>query len=461
MTIRQTLLELLESSSDKKFLFLGREGTFTQDEIARYLKRYHITATSEYEERVVGVVEHHSLNPLEEDISCMAYEQGIPLFKLHDFEKLLSSKINDDELLMALKLGNDQTRILRLLGNESLSDTLFVKLLMMYAWHEEEEDDRDDRNVIMYTLRRFIAIKPNEEDLLYSSLTLKRLARETDNPRLLEALIRFPNFTFLQKGKSKITLRESIATNPHVDKALIDRLLSLRNAGVDMYLAANTATPLEVLGKYAHRDAEEINQSLASNPRINEALFTALLDKSETVIQLLLWYQPVTLQRYRQIEKQIKNEMLFAYLGDNETIDTEVVDILLDSHNQALLVNMAGNDTLGETALERIFSRKIEETYQHLAINKATPVHLLETLYTKHGDNKDILIALAYNISTPTEILKVLYERDEFEITKGIASNASVPLEILNVLKIDTRLRNELTANKTFVASITQKLGLQ
>jgi len=30
----------------------------------------------------------------------------------------------------------------------------------------------------------------------------------------------------------------------------------------------------------------------------------------------------------------------------------------------------------------------------------------------------------------------------------------------LNILKIDTRLRNELTANQTFVASITQKLGL-
>jgi len=346
---KQTLPELLASSADKKFLFLGREGTFTQDEIARFLKRYHITATSEYEEGVVGVVEHHSLNPLEEDISCMAYDQGIPLFKLHNFEKLLSSQINDDELLMALKLGNDQARILRLLGNESLSDTLFVKLLMMYAWHEEEEDDRDDRDVIMYTLRRFIAIKPNEEDLLYSSLTLKRLAREADNPRLLEALIRFPNFTFLQKGKSKITLRESIATNPHVDKELIERLISLRDAGVDMYLAANTSTPLDVLEKYAQRDEEEINQSLASNPRINEALFTALLGKkSETVVQLLLWYQPVTLNRYRQIEKQMKNEILFAYLGDNETIDTAVVDILLDSHNQSLLVNVQRSVNIAE-----------------------------------------------------------------------------------------------------------------
>ena len=50
MTTKQTLPELLESSSDKKFLFLGREGLFTQDEIARFLKKYDITMTKYLEE---------------------------------------------------------------------------------------------------------------------------------------------------------------------------------------------------------------------------------------------------------------------------------------------------------------------------------------------------------------------------------------------------------------------------
>ncbi|WP_295418073.1 hypothetical protein [Sulfurovum sp.] len=458
---KPTLKTLLETSQGRKVLFLGREGIFTAKEAERFLKKYDVAMTSNYEEGVVAVVEHHALNPVEEDISCMAYDDGVPLFKLPEFEKLLSEGINDDELLMGVKLGNDQERIFRLLGNTHISNALFIKLLGLYEWHEEDEDNTQDRDVVMYTLRRYIEIKPNEEDLLYSSLTLKRLAREATDPKLLKVLIGFPNITFLQKGKQKITLRESIATNPHVDQEVIERLMSLRDPGVDMYLAANTSTPLHVLQKYALKDDEEINQSLASNPNIDETLFRSLLEKSESVTQLMLWYQPVSMQRYEQLLGTVKDEALFAYLGENKTIDAGVLEKLVETSNQALLVNLAGNESLDGALLERIFGRAVPQTYPSLAINPSTPVAVLEKLYRDQQQQKDILIGLSYNTSTPVEILKALYEREEFEITRGIASNASVPLEILNVLKIDTRLRNELTANERFVASITQKLGLR
>ena len=74
-------------------LFLGREGIFTAQEVERFLKRYGMTMTKTLEEDVVAVVEHHSLNPVQEDVSCAAYDKNIPLYKLVDFEKLLSSKI--------------------------------------------------------------------------------------------------------------------------------------------------------------------------------------------------------------------------------------------------------------------------------------------------------------------------------------------------------------------------------
>jgi hypothetical protein len=457
---KPTLRQLLEASKGKKLLFLGREGIFSPKEIARFLKPYGITMTSEYESGVAGVVEHHTLNPVEEGISCLAYDDGVPLFKLLEFEKLLSEGIDDDALLMALKLGNDQERLFRLLGNAHIGDALFVKLLGMYAWHEEEEDNREDRDVIMYTLRRYISIKPNEEDLLYSPLTLKRLALEATDPRLLEVLIRFPDITFLQKGKQKITLREAVATNPHLDEAAIARLMRLRSHGVDICLAANTSTPLHLLQKYAQRDDEEINRALASNPAIDEALFTLLLTKSDEVVQLLLWYQPVTKQRYKALAEAVEDDALFASLGENRQIAQEVLETLAASSNTELLGHLAANESLEGTLLQRIYDKGVEETYPHLAMNPSTPPAVLEALYRTYPDTTEILKGLAYNTSTPAEILQALYERDELEITRGIASNASVPLEILNILKIDTRLRNELTSNSAFVASITQKLGL-
>ncbi|RRS31981.1 MAG: hypothetical protein P794_02595 [Epsilonproteobacteria bacterium (ex Lamellibrachia satsuma)] len=456
---KPTLKTLLETSKGKKILFLGREGIFTKQECERYLKKFGIGMTSDYEEGVVGVVEHHMLNPVEEDISCLAYDDGVPLYKLKEFEKLLSESINDDEVLMGVKLANDQDRIFRLLGNSHISDALFVKLLGMYEWHEDE-DNTQDRDVIMFTLRRYIEIKPNEEDLLYSSLTLKRLSREATDPKLLKVLIGFPNITFLQKGKQKITLRESIAANTHIDRDAIAHLMRLRDSGVDMYLACNESVDLPLLRKFADKNETQLDEALASNTNIDKGIFSSLLEKSEDVVKLLLWYQPIDESRYRRIQEKVTDKEVLAEIGANRRLDRKVLEKLAEENNTQFLVNLAANDTLDKYTLDRIFERKIPETYPHLAVNPATPVRILETLYEDHGGNIDILTALAYNPSTPVSILHELYEKEVFEITKGIASNPSVPLEILNVLKIDTRLRNELTSNETFVASITQKLGL-
>ena len=95
---------------------------------------------------------------------------------------------------------------------------------MMYQWNEADEDNNQDRDTIMYTLKRYIDIKPNEADLHYSYLTLRRLATEATNPKLLLALIGFPNFEFLIRGKEKVTLRETIARNEYLDKEVITNL---------------------------------------------------------------------------------------------------------------------------------------------------------------------------------------------------------------------------------------------
>jgi len=264
----------------------------------------------------------------------------------------------------------------------------------------------------------------------------------------------------LQKGKQKITLRESIAANTHIDQEVITHLMRLRDSGVDMYLACNESVDLPLLQKFADKNETQLDEALASNTNIDEGIFSSLLGKNEDVVKLLLWYQSIDEARYRLIQEKVTDKEVLAEIGSNRRLDKKVLEQLAEEDNTQLLVNLAANDTLDKYALDRIFERKIPETYPHLAINPATPVEILEILYADHAKESDILTALAYNPSTPVSILQALYEKDDFEITKGIASNPSVPLEILNILKIDTRLRNELTTNETFVASITQKLGL-
>jgi len=448
---KPSLETLLSSSEGKKFLFLGREGLFTKDEIARFLKKKNIEITKYFEEGVVGVVEHSHLNPVEDDISNMAYDAKVPLYKLKDFEKLLSEGINDDELLMVIKLSNDQERIFRLLGNENIKEELFIKLLAMYEWHDEDEDDRNDRDTIMYTLRRYIDIKPNEEDLLYSYLTLRRLATEATNPKLLLALIGFQNFSFLVRGKEKVTLRETVARNEHLDKELISKLVSLRDKKVDVALACNRSVALPLLQSLLAKNSEKINEALATNEMIDDEIFNTLLGKEDKVIQLLLLSQPTNLERLALIDTHHGLDTnLLATIGANEHLESDVIDELIRRDNEELICHLAGNDTLSVAQLENIYRKGVESSFEYLAINPASSVEMLEMLYEKY-DKSAIRIALAHNKSTPEAILRALFTRDEFEIYQSMASNASVPLELLDILKVDTRLQNELARNEIFV----------
>jgi len=450
MITKQTLPELLESSLDKKFLFLGRAGLFTQDEIARFLKKYNITTTKNLEDDVVATIEPLNLNPVEEDISNDAYDRKIPSFSLDAFEKLLSEGINDDELLMGIKLSNDQERVFRLLGNENISEELFVKLLMMYEWHDDEEDNREDRDTIMYTLKRYIDIKPNEADLHYSYLTLRRLATEATNPKLLLALIGFPKFEFLIRGKEKVTLRETIARNEYLDKEVITKLVSLREKKVDVALACNPVVELSLLQTLLAKEDEKINEALATNQNIDDEVFKSLLTKEDKVVQLLLLSQKINTERLGFVDAQALDESLLSTIGANEHLDTEVVDALIARENETLLCNLAQNRTLRAEQLDAIYAKGLGSTVACLAVNPVTPVVLLEAFY-KEYEEEAVRRALAHNPSTPEPLLRALFVLDDLEIQRSMASNASIPLDILDILKVDTRLQNELAENPILI----------
>ncbi len=459
MTKKMTLETLLEASEGKKILFLGREGIFTDRETERFLKKFKISMTREYEAGVAALVEYHRLNPVEEDISDMAYDAGILLYKLTEFEKLLSEKINDDELLMGIKLSNDRERILRILGNEHISDTLFVKLLKMYTFSDEEEDDRDDRDVIMYTLRRYIDIKPNEEDLLYSYLTLRRLATEATDPGLLSALTGFPNFGFQVRGKEKVTLRETIARNPQLNAELVRKLLSFREEKVNTALAGNSSVAPDILRDLLAKGNEATQKALAANRQIDDEIFAVLLEKSEAVVSLLLLHQPIDMKRLEMVGHTAFGDALFALLGANEALQSAVVQALFEKGEPVLLEALSGNPTVQPEILEEIYQKDELRYFRPLAQNPSVPVWILQAFYEEYRDDESILAALAYNPATPEKILKALFDLDQLEINRGLATNAFLPMELLDQLKVDTRLQNELAQNERLARSYEQVLN--
>jgi len=179
-------------------------------------------------------------------------------------------------------------------------------------------------------------------------------------------------------------------------------------------------------------------------------IFNTLLDKEDKVIQLLLLSQPINTERLVLIDTHGVDAKLFATIGANECLESAVIDELIGRDNEELICHLAGNDTLSVAQLENIYIKGIVPSFECLAINPAASVEMLEMLYEKY-DESAIRIALAHNKSTPEAILRALFERDEFEIYKSMASNSSLPMELLDILKVDTRLQNELAGNEIFV----------
>jgi hypothetical protein len=242
-----------------------------------------------------------------------------------------------------------------------------------------------------------------------------------------------------------------IATSQAINDEVIRRLLSLRNAKVDMYLAANPVVPLDQLGKFAAREDIAIHEALAANESIDDALFEHLLEKGEDVVKLLLWYQPISVDRFAMIKAKLTDPTLLAELGKNRQIDPKVIEELLESENIALLEKLAANERISAAILNSLYEKKVTTTFYLLAGNPNLPVEIIENFYEKYQNDTMMLHQIASNPNTPEEILRALYERDVLEINKGLAANPATPIEILDVLKIDTRLRNALTKNEVFI----------
>ena len=454
--------KFLYQNSGKKIVLLGKGELFNRDEYIGFLKQRNIEIVTRLDSEVVGVIEHHIISHVEELISCDAYVHDIPIYKLKEFEKLMSLSLVDSHILMSLKLRNDQKRLYQLLHNPYINDSLFLKLIPMYIWSDEiHHDSNEDRGVVMATLRRFLKVKENEEDLLYSHLTLNRLAKETKNPELLYALLFFPNYKFLQQGKKWITLREVVALSPYIDSLTIKKLMRFRNSTIPFFLASNPSTPIEILKKFAGTYHEiEIDEALASNESIDHALFVELLSRRGSVREILLTYQPIDNKRFTLIEAVQIEEETYSYLGHNTNIDKDVLLRLVKRNGECLLKSLSCNTSLTPEMIEIIYNKKNSLYCPFLASNSSASEEILEKIYQKGKENDIILCSLASNPSTPLYILEELFEKDIFDINESLASNESLPLEFLNILKIDTRLRNALTKNRTFTANISQNLGL-
>lgn len=449
----KALRALLSAHRGETVLILGKPETFTFDEIAAILKReFDLESTRTMSDKVGVVIEHRRLNPVESMWSEEAYAARIPSAMLETLEALLAEGLDDKNVLMSLKLSGDEDRVYRLLGNPSLSEALFIALLKMYRW-SGEEDDRKDRDVIVYTLRRYLDIKPNETDLLFSPSALRVLARDTRNGALLEALLGFPDLRFVVRRNHTVTLLETIAGNPAIAPSVAQKLHAMKRSDIDRALASNASAPLAILHTLFDRKVSDIDRALASNPRIDETIFEGLLERGDRAVHtFLLWDQPLDIVRYEKMQSYIEDRALFVHLSQNERLDDALKAYLCERCDGELLAAIASNDTFAPEMLARIYARDDgDEIARALALNPNTPHEVLERLYSLIDEDETIARHLAYNKSVSPDVLERLYRVGHTDINEGLAKNPSTPDTVLEALRLEGRYRSQLAENPKLI----------
>ncbi len=460
---RENLESFLQKVQNAAVLLLGSTEYFTEEEIARFLKRYEVKLTRRAEEGIVAVLEGRRMNPAEETVSESLYAQGVPHYRIAELEHLMSEKLGGREVLMSLKLGYDAKRLLRLIENEYLADELFLKLLKLWRWESDELMEGDfDARILTALLKRFLDAGNYESDVYYSPVSLLRLIRETENSALLEALVDWPDFTFRQQRDHSITLHEALASHEALDRRSVESLRRRKEAAVDRALAANPAIGIQGIESYLARHDGSLDEALAVNPALATEHFAELAERGEAVAETLAAFQWIDEERLEILARHFGWENLPDALAENPRIDPEAFGRLLAKAPEEFRCRLAANPALPLEFVEKLAKSDDERILEALASNPAVEGAILQKIRERFGEKTErIDEALAGNPSTPAELLEAFYVTGREALLAALAANPSTPMEILHQLKLDFRFYPLVSQNSTFVERANFEMGMR
>ncbi len=424
-------------------LLFGKPRSFEMSEFLAELSHHNITLAKSYESKVSLIVEGKMISPPHQAICDDLYKQNeAPFVGIDELEKLLAKHIDPKTLLMSLKLSNNRSRVVAFLKNRSISDELFLDLLRLYDWGEEDFFESDDnRDVSASIILRFYKNIETNHNVQYATTGLVHLLAGELSSSVIDAIYSLKPLRLT----SNASLRHIIAAHPSTDERIILDLASSADEKMLLMLLSRSDLTLKAqqklfdlgfvseLSRYAHLDIDlakkmlllpDLASSVASHITLDDELFK-------------------TLQANFSI-----------FLASNVSLTPAMQRDLLE--DTKALLDLAKNPALSEDIARELHKTNNEQIIKHLASNTATPQDLLE-LVAKDGTFDE---ALSSNSSTPPHILELLYTRSNSTSLINLARNTATPIEILYQLFLDPKLAKEVKQNKSFAKHIrSQELG--
>ncbi|NPA66734.1 MAG: hypothetical protein GXO11_07620 [Epsilonproteobacteria bacterium] len=435
----------LQKYNNKKIALFGKTRAFEKNELDSLLKQYNITLLDHYQQDVVLIVEGAIMpTPLQEKIQELYKTTDVDFIDIDIFEKELAVAIEPKKLLMSLKLSNNQERIISYLTNDYITDTLFLSLVKLYRFGNEDFFENDtNRDVTAALIRRFYKEYETNHNIQYSNVGLINTVENTTNPELLETIF---------------------SLEP-TQKALYDP--NHHNAKLIQILALHPQTPLQVLLHIINTKEIEYIKYIASRDQLDPTLEEKLLSMQNKTLDTLLAYMPYL------------SKISITTLLQRGYEDIIAQHITLDeSLFETLHVNpfIALNPTLSLEMQKQLFKDK----QYHLYLAKNFTCKLTKELFeTNDPQIKELVLRyhnisefsfdpsgyefqLSHNPTTPAEILQKIYEQNNDAFNANLAKNPATPVDILYQLSFDFRYAKDVKQNPAFSQHIktTHAIGI-
>ncbi len=423
----------------------GKTRAFGIEELHSIISRFGITLHEGYHPDATVVIEGAVMpTPLKIKAEEL-YEKGdVTFIDIDHFEREAAKNIQSKKLLMHLKLSADSEKLFSYLQNDYIEDALFLDLLKLYRYGEEDFFENDaNRDVTAALIRRFYTEYEKNHNIQYSNIGLVNVIQNSNEPKVLETIF------FLSPTQKALH-------NPNDTNAKLIHIIAL-----------HPKTPLKVLRHITQNGNTIYLHSIAQRAYLPSEIQVFLLQKNDPAIDTFLaqstTLEPTTIQT---LLERGYGELVAASI----TLDEELFKKLRH------FVPIANNPSLDKPMQTELFRQK--NYHEALAKNPSCVLtkellsleddSIKRLLYANHDisgidiDLERFEVELASNRTTPTSILETIFTKNIHEANEALSNNPSTPVDILYQLSFDMRYAQNVKANPAFGEHIktTHAIGI-
>lgn len=445
----------LEELKNKTILLFGKSRAFSQEEFDYQMRYHEINVVKEYTDELAFSIDGRMMTPYEQNASDALYEnKNIPSMSIDLLEKNLAKTIDEDTLLMSLKLSHDKGRLKSFLQNSTITDSLFLRLVQLYNYSNEDFFENDDnRDVTAAFISRFYENIERNHNVQYATTGLIHLVLQAKEAKLIEVIFSLePLQKALKKDRTDVNYKiiTAITTHNLTPLSVLKTLIKKSNAYVKMLIAMRSDCDMLMQKRLFEDGDEEVLLSLTYNASLDKKIALELI-KSEVYA--------------KSIAIHIKlDDALFvlllskhgADLAKNESLSHDMQEKLLNIHKEDIKMALASNSHIDEAIITELISDGSEDICLEIYKNESTPTQRLIEAY----ENRLNYFALANNENTPQYILTNLGKSDDAKILMSLAKNIATPVEVLYQLQLDSRFERAVKTNEAFGKHIqTENIG--